>query len=484
MLRHVIGWLNRRSKASLIATALVYVALVGTVDGLTPAAVLFAIFYLPAIMLVTWFAGKGAGVLIAVASGIAWLIAGQMLATTGSPAFIPYWNALTGLAVFLAVVFLLSAVKRLNERLEERVEQRTHELKMEIDSHQRTEDRLRAGEERFRQLAEGINEVFWMTDIENKDVIYVSPAYEMVWGRTCASWYESSGSRLEAIHPEDRDRILQVAESKQYKDGYDEEYRVVRPDGAVRWVHDRAFPVYDKTGAVYRLAGIAEDITQRKQLEKKVLEVSDQEQRRIGQDLHDGLCQHLTATMFASKILAEELALKSRTEAAQATQIAEFIERAISQARNVARGLDPVKVATNGLMSALEELAATIQDLYRIRCVFRSDGSVLIDDHAAAIHLYRIAQEAVNNAVKHGKPTQIEIGLDAVGEKLILTVQDDGVGLRESSDRRNGMGRHTMNYRANMIGASLQFHRRADAGTVVTCTVPKNLVMHPSKEGV
>jgi signal transduction histidine kinase len=142
-----------------------------------------------------------------------------------------------------------------------------------------------------------------------------------------------------------------------------------------------------------------------------------------------------------------------------------------------------VKVATNGLMSAREELAATIQGLYRIRCVFRSDGPVLIDDHAAAIHLYRIAQEAVNNAVKHGKPTQIEIGLDTVGEKLILTIQDDGVGLHESSDRRDGMGRHTMNYRANMIGASLQLHRRANGGTVVTCSVPKNLVMYPSKEG-
>jgi len=386
--------------------------------------------------------------------------------------------------VFLAVVYLLSAVKGLNEQLEERVDLRTAELRASIAEHRRTEDRLRTSEERFRQLAEGINEVFWMTDIENGNVIYVSPAYEMVWGRTCASWYESPGSRLEAVHPEDRDRIMQVAESQRSRDGYNEEYRIVRPDGAVRWVHDRAFPVYDKTGAVYRLGGIAEDITPRKRLEKKVLEVSDQEQRRIGQDLHDGLCQHLTATMFASKILAEKLALKSMTEAAQAAQIAEFIEQAISQARNVARGLDPVKVATNGLMSALEELAATIQGLYRIRCVFRSDGAALVDDHAAAIHLYRIAQEAVNNAVKHGKPTQIEIGLDTVGEKLILTIQDDGVGLRESSDRRDGLGQHTMNYRANMIGASLQFHRRASTGTVVTCTVPKNLVVSPNKEGV
>jgi PAS domain S-box-containing protein len=484
MFGSIVDWLERRSKVSLTATGLVLVVLIGAVDRVTPAEMIFAIFYLIPITFVTWFAGRNAGLLIAFASGITWLVVNLLLAAPAWKPFIPYWNALSGLVVFLGVVLLLSAVKTLNEGLEGKVEQRTRELRTSVTEHQQTEDRLRASEERFRQLAEGINEVFWMTDIESGQVIYVSPAYEVVWGRARASWHESPRSRIEAIHPEDRARVTQATADKRSKEGYDEEYRIVRPDGAVRWVHDRAFPIFDKAGQVYRLAGIAEDITHRKRLERKVLEVSDQEQRRIGRDLHDGLCQHLTATMFASKILEEELATQSSPQAAQAGQIAEFINRAISQARDVARGLDPVKVATNGLMSALEELAATVRTMQRVDCVFRSDAPVLIDDDTTAIHLYRIAQEAINNAVRHAQPKHIEIGLDGSDEKITLTIRDDGVGFPPAARKRDGMGLQSMNYRARAIGATLDIRQGPAGGTIVTCALPKNLVTRPPKNEI
>ena len=477
MFGNLVDWLKRRSKISLTVAGLILVVLIGAVDRLTPAEMLFVNFYLVIILVVTWFAGRSAGVFIAVVSGITWLVVNLLQATPGWRPFIPYWNALSALVVFLAVVFLLSAIKSLNEGLEGKVEQRTAELRSESAEHQRTE-------ERFRQLAEGINEVFWMTDIENGEVIYVSPAYEVVWGRTCVSLYDAPRSRIEAIHPEDRERVAQVIADKRSKAGYDEEYRIIRPDGAVRWVHDRAFPIFDKTGKVYRLAGIAEDVTQRKRLERKVLEVSDQEQRRIGRDLHDGLCQHLTATMFASKILEEELAKQSSPQATQAGQIAEFVSRAISQARNVARGLDPVKVATNGLMSALEELAASVRTMQRLDCVFQSDAPVLIDDDATAIHLYRIAQEAINNAVRHAQPKHIEIGLDGSDEKVTLTIRDDGVGLPPAPRKRDGMGLQSMNYRARAIGATLDVRRGQAGGTIVTCVLPKNLVTRSPKDEI
>jgi PAS domain S-box-containing protein len=478
----IVHWLKQRSKVALIGAGLLIVLAVGTVDHLTPAAMSFAILYLVPVLIVTWFAGRGAGVGIACASAIAWLIVNREQAAPTTPAFIPYWNALSGLIVFLAVVFLMAVVKALKEGLEGKVEQRTAELKAEVGEHWRTEELLRTSEQRFRQLAEVINEVFWMTDTANSQVIYVSPGYEVTWGRTCASLYALPASRLDAIHPDDRERVQQAASSSRLDGGYDEEYRIVRPDGGIRWVRDRAYPIYDKAGAVYRIAGIAEDITERKRLEKKVLEVSDQEQRRIGQDLHDGLCQHLTATMIASKILQEELGQQSSPQAAQAGQIATFLDRAIRQARDVARGLDPVKVATNGLMSALEELANTIRTMHRIDCVFQSDAPVLIDDDATAIHLYRIAQEAVNNAVKHAKPTRVEIGLANIDTKIALSIKDDGVGLPKASKRRSGMGWQTMHYRARMIGAALDVRRAPEGGTVVTCTLLKTPAVKPTKE--
>ena len=141
----------------------------------------------------------------------------------------------------------------------------------DISERKRTEEALHDSRERFRQLAENIREVFWLTDPQKDQMLYISPGYEAIWGRTCESLYESARSWLDAIHPDDRDRILAAALTKQVAGRYDEEYRIVRPDGCVRWIRDRAFPVRDQSGEVYRIAGIAEDITDRMKVEEKAL---------------------------------------------------------------------------------------------------------------------------------------------------------------------------------------------------------------------
>ena len=123
-------------------------------------------------------------------------------------------------------------------------------------------------EQRFRQVTESIDEVFWLTDVVKHQMIYISPAYQRIWGRTCESLYASAGSWMDAIHPEDRDRI-QEAVTLQVAGAYDVTYRIVRPDGGERWIHDRAFPIKDADGIVYRLAGVAEDITPHGQLEEQ-----------------------------------------------------------------------------------------------------------------------------------------------------------------------------------------------------------------------
>jgi PAS domain S-box-containing protein len=127
------------------------------------------------------------------------------------------------------------------------------------------EDALRESEQLFRQVTESIKEVFWMSDPHKNAVLYVSPGYETVWGRSCESLHASPRSWLDAIHPDDRDRVLQAALTKQVTGEYDEEYRIIRPDGTVRWIHDRAFPVKDTSGSVYRIAGLAEDVTEQRE---------------------------------------------------------------------------------------------------------------------------------------------------------------------------------------------------------------------------
>jgi len=134
------------------------------------------------------------------------------------------------------------------------------------------EEQLRQSEERFRQLTESITEVFWMSDPDKNRILYISPGYEKIWGRSCESLYQQPKSFLDAIHPDDRERVIKSAMTRQVSGMYDEEYRIIQPDGSVRWIRDRAFPIKDTSGKVYRITGIAQDITEHKRTEQALQE--------------------------------------------------------------------------------------------------------------------------------------------------------------------------------------------------------------------
>lgn len=223
-----------------------------------------------------------------------------------------------------------------------------------------------------------------------------------------------------------------------------------------------------------RTLALTQQMTHRERLEKEVLGASEREQRRIGNDIHDTLCQHLTATAIAAQVLSEKLAAHTSPEAGDARQIVKLAEEGITMARNFARGIQPVQVDAEGLMDAFRNLAKATAQSAKVDCVFECDTPVLVEDAATATNLYRIGQEAVTNALRHGKPEHISLSLAARGGSLFLTVEDDGIGLPESWDKGPGVGVRVMAHRAEMIGASLSIEPNPTGGTMVCCALPEH----------
>jgi len=211
---------------------------------------------------------------------------------------------------------------------------------------------------------------------------------------------------------------------------------------------------------------------ERKRLEAEILEISEREQRRIGQDLHDGLTQHLRGIVYLHHVLHERLVHKSPPEATDSARITQLLDQAVDQARSLARGLFPVELAATGLMHALRALAITATDLYGVTCRFHCPKPVLIHDNPTAIHLYRIAQESVQNAIRHGKAARVTVELSAPDGAVTLRVKDNGRGFPRVLPATRGMGLEIMKYRARTIGGRLSHNPAARKGTVLTCVLP------------
>jgi PAS domain S-box-containing protein len=867
----IIGWTERESRLTLALASLLLVLAIWAVQHATPFGVSYTAIFLLTTGAMTWLGGPIPGLVAAVASAGLVLFEECLWGSTLYPVWIACFNFLTRFGSYSGVVWIVEGWRRSTRELERRVTARTAELRRQIAQHQETEVRLRDSMERFSQLAENISEAFWLSLPVSKKIVYVSPGYEKIWGRPCASLYASPRSWLEAIHPEDQPRVAQALPG-QIVGSYDEEYRIVRPDGTQRWIRDRAFPIRNEKDEVIRMAGIAEDITNRKlseaqlaealdlnrkmiaasslgiaayrgsgpcifanealasligvrveqvlghnfrqidswkqsglldlalealsenrarageihmstttgkrlwldfhvttfvsggephllvmvgdvterkraalllelqrdisrvlgtmndlhpaldyllevtthlegvdcggvylvddrtgdlalvahrgvstefiprisyfaansaeallagrdrpiygrprelyqamaavceaegikalgilpmreesqlimvlvvgthkqedipastrliietiatqaqgalariraeegrrqtearlrtlisgapivvfavdhnriitfeegralsaldalpgqnvgrsvdevysqspqilqnarralageefralaefsgktfdcqyspvfdpsgrcsgyigvatditervRLEREILEVSDREQARLGQDIHDGLCQQLVSVAFDANSLAQELAEQPLPQAKLAERIALLLDEAITDCRRLARGLYPVKLEAEGLASALEELAATTRSRSGIDCDVRTPSRFTPKDHATATHLYRIAQEALNNAVKHSGARHVLIQLTTSEQMLRLEVSDDGQGIAEAADASAGMGLHIMDYRARTIGGQITVTAQPGGGTLVSCCVP------------
>lgn len=342
-------------------------------------------------------------------------------------------------------------------------------------SRKRMERSLLASEVRYRRLFEAAQDGILILDAESGAITDVNPYLVKLLGLTRRYFL---GKQLWEIG-----LFRDVGKSKAA-------FQELQRTGYIRYEN---LPLETKDGRrievefvsnAYEADGVrviqcnVRDITLRKhvEVEKAILEASEREQRRIGQELHDGLCQQLTGVALLSKVLAQRLAARDPVESSAVAEITQLINEAIDQTRDLARGLSPVEIEAAGLVSALHKFAVTTERLFNVSCRFKYDESSSRFEQSGmfplSTHLYRIAQEAVNNAIQHGKAQHVVIELATTQGSGTLTVRDDGIGIPADLDEKPGLGLRSMRYRAGMIKASLEVRRRLGGGTLVTCSFP------------
>jgi len=351
------------------------------------------------------------------------------------------------------------ALQKAKDSLEIEVQQRTSEL--------RNKEKSLADAQRIAQLGN------WDWNILTNELLWSEEVYR-IFGLRPQEVAATYATFLRCIHPDDRRQLEEAVNRALAKPGagYSIDHRIIRSDGSERIVHEYGEVMFDREGKPVRMIGTVHDITGQKKLEREILNISTDEQRRIGQELHDGLGQELTGLNYLAKSLHQKLQAKGLAEAGTAAELAEGIPQVVGQLQTIVKGLVPLEVDGGDLVPALHGLAANVEERTGVSCRFESRGRVRVNDDNTAIQLYRIAQEAVNNAVKHGQAQQITVALTSDHNQIRLEVSDDGVGVGPDVDKALGSGLRIMRYRAGVIGGRFDIRQRTGGGTLVACVLP------------
>jgi PAS domain S-box-containing protein len=369
--------------------------------------------------------------------------------------------------------------QKAHEELEKRVQERTAEL-----TH--INQALLESEVRFRQLAENINEVFWIRELDQNKILYVSPAYEQIWGRSCESLYNDPYSFLENVLPEDQKRLLEEINFISQGQPYHGEYRIKHPNGTVRWLETRSFPIRDKNGNVYRAGGITEDITERKlavealrNFADNLTKAQEEERRRISRQLHDDAGQTLTAIAVRLSLIERQLQNKKHIEPSIYEDLNDLqirLQLVQQNLRSLAHTLHPSVLEHFGLTHALGSHLETLCAKSGVKSHIEADPEFPRFNSTVETVIYRIMQEAILNALKHAHAEKLFLRLKKMENSVIVELEDDGCGFDIiSSSSPTGIGIISMRERADIIGSKLEIQSLKGKGTRLTLTIPAGL---------
>jgi PAS domain S-box-containing protein len=362
-------------------------------------------------------------------------------------------------------------------------------ISTDITERKLAEEALRESEERFRQLAENIHEVFWLRSPDLKQLIYVSPMYEKVCGRTRASLY-AAGPEL-VVHSEDRPRVIETLENHIGRE-FEIEYRIITKDGDVRWIRDRGFPIRDESGAVYRVGGVAEDITDRKETEDRLkasreqlraLSASlqsarEQEATRIAHQIHDELGGLLTGLRWDLEALERMLQQADDTRPLKVmrdklSSMVSLTDTTINVVRRIASELRPSILDDLGLLEAIEWQTQQFQARTGIRCLCECVLQSIPLGAQQSTAVFRIVQEALTNILRHAQATCVSVAMKEEDGMFTLTVTDNGRGITPAEKlSRTSLGLLGMQERAHLIGGDVDIVGLKGTGTTLHVRIP------------
>ena len=352
----------------------------------------------------------------------------------------------------------------------DKLETHNKDLKAQIAERKLAQEALQESEEKNRSVMEATPDPIVVYDMKGA-VTYMNPAFTRVFGYTLQ---DSTGKKMDHFVPKEhwKETMKGIGTILEGKVLPRTEPQRISKDGRLIDVTTRGSVYRDKNGQPLGSVITHRDVSQVKHLEKAIMEIGEKERQKIGNDLHDDLCPHLIGIEGLSKVLKQKLEGYSQEAGQLSDKITELIKDAIYKTRQLARGLCPVYF-NHGLESSLQELVTNTRIMHQIECHLECKEKIPVENSMVTINLYHIAQEAVQNAIRHGKADKIIIIMEKHGGQFLLSVKDNGIGMNPSKET-NGMGLRIMNYRANLIGASLSINSGDTSGTRVNLALPLN----------